>query len=92
MCKIYAEDKKAYFQAQPEKVPKEKRIKAWKRWQRAGGCLGKQGHGGDRKIRRIEEVADSLIRGMEALKALQNERSVPWPGDSQQDGAAVDQT
>ena len=32
------------------------------------------------------------MRGMEALKALQNERSAPWPGDSQQDGAAVDRT
>ena len=30
--------------------------------------------------------------GMEALKALQSERSASWPGDSQQDGAAVDQT
>ena len=37
-------------------------------------------------------VADSLMRGMEALRALQNERSAPWPGDSQQDGAAVDRT
>ena len=36
-CKIYVEDKKAYFQANPEKVPKEKRIKAWKRGQGAGG-------------------------------------------------------
>ena len=30
-CKIYAEDKKAYFKAHPEKVPKEKRMEAWKR-------------------------------------------------------------
>ena len=30
------------------------------------------------------------MRGMEALKALQNERSAPWPADSQQEGAAVD--
>ena len=91
-CKIYAEDKKAYFQAHPEKVPKEKRIEAWKRGQSAGGRSGGQGHGGDRRIRQIEEVADSLMRGMEALKALQNERSAPWPGDSQQDRAAVDRT
>ena len=86
-CKIYAEDKKAYFQAHPEKVPKEKRIEAWKRRQSAGGRSGGQGHGGDRRIGQIEEVADSLMRGMEALKALQNERSGQWPGDSQQDGA-----
>ena len=91
-CKIYAEDKKAYFQAHPDKVPNEKRIEAWKRGQSAGGRLGGQGHGCDRRIRQIEEVADSLMRGMEALKALQNERSAPWPADSQQDGAAVDRT
>ena len=30
-CKIYAEDKKAYFEANTEKVPKEKRIQAPKR-------------------------------------------------------------
>ena len=29
-CKVYAEHKKAFFQAHPEKVPKEKRIEAWK--------------------------------------------------------------
>ena len=28
-CKIYEEDKKAYFQAHPVKVPEEKRIEAW---------------------------------------------------------------
>ena len=39
---------------------------------------------------KLRKLADSLMRGMEALKALQNERSAPWPGDSQQDGAAVD--
>ena len=32
------------------------------------------------------------MRGMEALKALQKERSPPWLGDSQQDGALVDRT
>ena len=91
-CKVYAEDKKAYFQAHPEKVPQEKRIEVWKPGQSAGGRSGGQGHGGDRRMRRIEEVADSLMRGMESRKALQNERSAPWPGDSQQDGAAVDRT
>ena len=89
---MYAEDKKAYFQTHPEKVPKEKRIGAWKRGQSAGGRSGGQGHGGDRLIRQIEEVADSLMWGMEALKALPNERSAPRSGGSQQDGAAVDRT
>ena len=37
ICKIYPEDKKAYLQAHPEKVPKEKRIEAWKRGQRRQG-------------------------------------------------------
>ena len=91
-CKIYAEDKKAYFQAHPEKVPKEKRIEAWKRGQSAGGHSGGQGHVGGRQLRQIEEVADSLMRCMEALKALQNERTAPLPGNSQQEGAAVDRT
>ena len=40
----------------------------------------------------MEEVTNSLKRGMEALKALQNESSAPWPGDLHQDGAAVDRT
>ena len=71
-CKIHAEDKKAYFQAHHGKVPKEKCIEACKRGQSAGGRSGGQWHGGDRRIRQIEEVADSLMRGMEALKALQN--------------------
>ena len=71
-CKIYAEDKNAYFQGHPEK---EKGIEAWKRGQSAGGRSGGQGHGGDSRNGRIEEVADSLMRGMEVLKALQNERS-----------------
>ena len=32
------------------------------------------------------------MRGMEALKALQSEGNALWPGESQQDGAAVDRT
>ena len=91
-CKIYAEDEKAYVQAHAEKTPKEKRIEALKRGHSASGRSGGQGHGCDRRIRQIEEVAHLLMRGMEALKALQNKRSAPWPGDSQQDGAAVDRT
>ena len=91
-CKIYAEDKKAYLQAHPEKVPKKKRIEAWKSGQSAGGRWAGQAHGGERRIGQIEEVADSLMRGMEALKDLQNERSAPWPGYSQQNRAAVDRT
>ena len=92
MCKIYAEDKKAYFQAHPEKVPKGKRIEAWKRGRSAGGCSEGQGHGGRRRIRQIKQVADGLMRGMEALKALQKERRAFWPGDLQQHGAAVQRT
>ena len=49
-CKIYTEDKRAYFQAHLEKVPKEKGIQAWKPGQSAGGHWGGQGHGGDRGI------------------------------------------
>ena len=90
--KRYAQDKKAYFQAHPEKVLKEKRIEALKRWQSAAGRWGGQGHGGGCRIRQIQEMADSLMRGMETLKALQNETSASWPGESPQDGAAVDQT
>ena len=91
-CKIYAEEKRAYFQAQPGKLPKGKRIEAWKRGESAGGRSGGEGAGGDGWIRQIEVVADSLMRGMEALKALQNQRCAPWPGDSQQDACAVDLT
>ena len=32
-CKVYEEDKRAYFQAHSEKVPKEKRIDEWKKKQ-----------------------------------------------------------
>ena len=49
-CKIYPEHKKAFFQAHPEKVPKKKRIEAWKLGPSAGGRSGGQGHGGDRRI------------------------------------------
>ena len=49
-CNIYVEDKKAYLQAHPDNVPKEKRIEAWKRGQSAGGRSGRQGHGGDCRI------------------------------------------
>ena len=90
--KIYAEDKKAYFQSYPEKVPREKRIEAWKQGQSAGGRWGGQGHGGDRRFRQIEEVVDSLMQAMQGIEDLQNKRSAPWPGDLQQDGAAVDHT
>ena len=82
-CKIYAENKRAYFQARPEKVPKERRIDAWKRGQSVGGHSGGQGHQGGHH---------SLMRSMEALKVLQNESSAPWQRDSHQEGAAVDGT
>ena len=77
MCKTYAPDVREYLHAHPEKVPNEKRIEAWKRGQSGGGRSGGQGHGGNCRSRQIEEVADSLMRGMEALKALLNERSGP---------------
>ena len=74
----------------PRRCPK--RLEAWKRGQSAGGPLGGRSPEGDRRIQQIQEVAVSLLRGMEAPKALQNERSALWPGNSQQDEAAVDQT
>ena len=45
-----------------------------------------------REDKDMEEVADSLMRGMEPLKALHNERSAPWPGDWQQDQAAANRS
>ena len=39
-CKVYEEDKRAYFKAHPEKVPKEKWLDEWRKTQADGG-LGK---------------------------------------------------
>ena len=85
-------DRKAYFQAHPKKEPKEKHIEAWKREQSGGGRWAGQGHGCNRRISQIEEVADSSMRSMEALNALRMDKSAPWLDYSQQGGAAVDRT
>ena len=70
-CKVYEEDKRAYFQAHPEKVPKEKRIDEWKKRQADGGRHVGSSHGGDRRIRQIDDVAESLRKATEDLKNLQ---------------------
>ena len=89
---MYEEDKRAYFQAHPEKVPKEKRIDEWKKRQPNGGRQVGSSHGGDRQIRRLDEVAESLRKATEHLKNLQERMGGQGPGDSQQDGAAVNRT
>ena len=91
-CKVYEEDKRAYFQAHPEKVPKEKRIDEWKKRQADGGRHVGSSHSGDRRIRRIDEVAKSLRKATEDLKILQERMASQGPGDSQHDGAAVNRT
>ena len=69
-CKVYEEGKRAYFQAHPEKVPKEKRIDEWKKRQVDGGQHVGSSHGGDRRIRQIDEVAELLRKATEDLKNL----------------------
>ena len=91
-CKVYEEDKRAYFQAQPEKVPKEKRIDEWKKRQADGGRHVGSSHGGDRRIRQIDEVAESLGKATEDLKNLQERMGSQGRGDLQHDGAAVNGT
>ena len=88
-CKVYEEDKRAYFQAHPEKVPKEKRIDEWKKRQADGGRHVGSSHGGDWRIRQIDEVAESLRKATEDLKNLQERMGSQGPGDWQHDGAAV---
>ena len=91
-CKVYEEDKRAYFQAHPDKVPKEKRIDELKKGQADGGRHVGSSHGGDRRIRQIDEVAESLRKAKEDLKHLQEQIRSRGPGDSQHDGAAVNRT
>ena len=91
-CKVYEEDKRAYFQDQPEKVTKEKRIDEWKKRQPDGGRHGGSSHGGNRWIRRIGEVAESLMKATEDLKKFKERMGSQGPGDSQQDGAGVNRT
>ena len=91
-CKVYEEDKRAYLQADPEKVSKEKRIDGWKRRQAGGGRHVGSSHGGDRRILQIDDVAESLRKATENLKNLQEQMGGQGPGDSQQDGAVVNRT
>ena len=91
-CKVYEEDKRAYFQADPQKVPKEKRIHELKRRQADEGQHAGSSHGGHRLTWRIDEVAESLRKAKEALKNLQERTGSQGPGDSQHDGAAVNRT
>ena len=84
-CKVYEADKKAYFAAHPEKMPKEQRISDWKAKGRDGGKGqgkgqgkdGGRGYGGgpgqDRRVRSIEEVAEDMLRKLEELKAQQRD-------------------
>ena len=90
--KVYEEDKRAYFQAHPEKVPKEKRIDECKKRQADGGRHVGSSHGGDQRIRQIDEVAESLRKATEDLKNLQERMGSQGPGNSQHDGAAVNRT
>ena len=48
--------------------------------------------GGDRLIRRIDEVAELPRKATEDLKNLQEGNGSKGPGDLQQDGAAVNRT
>ena len=70
-CKVYEEEKRAYFQAPPEKVPKEKRIDEWKKIQAGGVRHVRPNQGGNRRIRRIDEVAALLREATKDLKKLQ---------------------
>ena len=97
--KVYEEDKKTYFAANPDKKPKEQRIADWKskgghggKGQGKGqGKGGGKGYGGkpcpDRCVRWIEEVAEDMLRTLEELKAQQ--RGGQSLSRSQQEGAAA---
>ena len=91
-CKVYEKDKRAYFQAHPKKVAKEKRIDEWKKGQADGGRHVGSSHGGDPRIGQIDEVAESLRKAMVDLKKLQERMGSQGAGDSQHDGAAVHRT
>ena len=49
-------------------------------------------HGGVQRIWQIDEVTKSLRKATEDLKNLQERMGGHSPGDSQQDGAAVNRT
>ena len=74
-CKVYEEDKRAYFEVRPEKVPKEKRMDEWKKRQADGARHVGSSHGGNRRIRQIDEVAESLRKAAGDLKILKTPRS-----------------
>ena len=57
-----------------------------------GGRHVGSSHGGDRRIRQIDEVAESLRKDTEDLKNLQERMGSQGPGDLQHDGAAVNRT
>ena len=82
----------AYFQAHTEKVPKEKRMDEWKKRQADRGQHVGSGHGGDRRIWRIDEVAELLRKATEDLRNLQERMGGQGPGDLQQDAAAVNRS
>ena len=91
-CKVYEDDKLAYFQPQPEELPKEKRIGEWKKRQADGGSHVGSSHGGDRRIQRMADVTESLRKATEDLQHLQERMGSQGPGHSQQDSAAVKRT
>ena len=68
------------------------RIEASKWLQSARGLPGVQWHSGDGLLEQIQEVANSLMRGTEALKDLQTEGSAPWLGSFQHERAVIDRT
>ena len=49
-------------------------------------------HGGNRLIRRSDQVAKALRKATDDLTKLQQRMGSQGPGDSQQDGAAADRT
>ena len=68
VCKVYEEDKRAYLQAHPEKVDKQKQIDEWKRREAGGGGHVGSSHHGNRRIRQVDVVAESLRKATEDLK------------------------
>ena len=98
-CKVYEEDKKTNFAADPDKSPRSNELpigrqraetveKAKERAKRKGGGKGYGGGPGpDRRVRSIEEVAEDMLWTLEKLKAQQHgEQSL---SGSQQEGAAA---
>ena len=78
-CKVYEEDKWAYFQALPKKVLKGKRMDEWKKRQADGGRHVGSSHGGDRRILQIDEVAKVAKEGHGALEKFARTSGKPRP-------------